>query len=144
MFIIREISLFFPSAGCYKQEQVWRLSTSSWYRCYFSCKIAISFTNSGYVLRFSRSIGKIKQDRREKLHSFISIIRQPYPLPAEFKNRDMLSFVFQNKLYDIYINEVVCFPQTYAASGYPTGGIFTYRSEHTLSLVPYNPPAKAR
>ena len=28
----------------------------------------------------------------------------------------MISFVFQNKPYDIYINEAVCFPQAYAAS----------------------------
>lgn len=35
---------------------------------------------------------------------------------AYFKNRDVISFVFQNKPYDIYINEAVCFPQAYAAS----------------------------
>ena len=33
-----------------------------------------------------------------------------------FKGRDVISFVFQNKPYDIYINEVACFPQAYAAS----------------------------
>ena len=35
---------------------------------------------------------------------------------AYFKGRDVISFVFQNKPYDIYINEAVCFPQAYAAS----------------------------
>ena len=35
---------------------------------------------------------------------------------AYFKDRDVISFVFQNKPYDIYINEAVCFPQAYAAS----------------------------
>lgn len=33
-----------------------------------------------------------------------------------FKERDVISFVFQNKSYDICINEAVCFPQAYAAS----------------------------
>ena len=33
-----------------------------------------------------------------------------------FQNRDVVSFVFRNKPYDIYINHVACFPQAYAAA----------------------------
>lgn len=33
-----------------------------------------------------------------------------------FKGRDVINFVLQNKPYDVYINEVACFPQAFAAS----------------------------
>lgn len=33
-----------------------------------------------------------------------------------FQERDVISFVFRGKPYDIYINQVVCFPQAYAAA----------------------------
>lgn len=35
---------------------------------------------------------------------------------AYFLNRDVISFVFRNKPYDIYISQVACFPQAYAAA----------------------------
>ncbi|WP_313530552.1 ParM/StbA family protein [Anaerotignum sp.] len=33
-----------------------------------------------------------------------------------FKNRDVVGFIFRGKPYSIYVNEVLCFPQAYAAS----------------------------
>ena len=33
-----------------------------------------------------------------------------------FKNRDVISFTFRDKPYDIYIDQVDCFPQAYAAA----------------------------
>lgn len=35
---------------------------------------------------------------------------------AYFQNRDIISFVFRGKPYDICINQVACFPQAYAAA----------------------------